>query len=51
MVSEEGEATELAGTSGNAEMGEGEDDDGVEDRKSAVRGLVGVVGLESWSTI
>jgi len=33
-------------------MGElGDDDDGDEDRKSAVRGWVGVVGLTSWSTI
>lgn len=39
------------GTSGNAEMGEVEDNGECEDRKSAVRGLVGVSGLAFWSTI
>jgi len=33
------------GTSGNAEMGEVEDGDDDGDRKRAVRGLAGVVGL------
>lgn len=45
VVGEGGEVLESVGISGNAEMGEVEDDDGDGDRKRAVKGLTGVVGL------
>ena len=45
VVGEGGEVPESVGISGNAEMGEVEDDDGDGDRKRAVKGLTGVVGL------
>ena len=46
-VGEGGEVVESTGMSGNAEIGEVEDDDDDGDRKRAVRGLVGGIGLVS----
>ena len=51
VVDERGETAEPMGTSGNADIGVVDDDEGDEDRKSAVKGLVGAAGLASWSTI
>ena len=45
VVGEGGEVPESMGISGNAEMGEVEGGDDGGDRKRAVKGLVGVVGL------
>jgi len=48
VVREGGELVEPMGTSGNAEIGVVDGDNGDVDRKRAVRGLVGADGLASW---